>query len=141
MVIIPFNAKFSKDDPDYDPYIVWKLKDEEVMKYIIQIGLQGLKRVLENKAFTESEKVTKEIEEYELENNPILIFLQEKDMSEIENQPTKEVHRAYKIFCIENGYTEMTLSNLSKELNRRCGLKVIRRRIDGKLTGIYVKEK
>lgn len=141
LVIIPFNAKFSKDDPDYDPYIVWKLKDEEVMKYIIQIGLQGLKRVLENKAFTESEKVTKEIEEYELENNPILIFLQEKEMSEIENQPTKEVHRAYKIFCIENGYTEMTLSNLSKELNRRCGLKVIRRRIEGKLTGIYVKEK
>lgn len=139
LVIIPFNARFSKDDPDYDPYITWKLRDEESMKYIIQIALKGLQRVLENKAFTESKKVTKEIEEYELENNPILLFLQEKEMSEIENQPTRDVHRAYKMFCIENGYAEMTLSNLSKELNRRCGLKVVRRRINGKLTGIYTK--
>lgn len=139
LVIIPFNAKFSKDDADYDPYIVWKLKDRSVMEYIIKIGLEGLKRVLANRGFTESSKVAREIEEYELENNPIIMFLKEKDMSEIENQPTTDVHRAYKIFCIENGYQEMTLSNLSKELNRRCNLQVVRRRINGKLTGIYVK--
>lgn len=137
LVIIPFNAKFSKTDADYDPYIVWKLKEESVMEYIIKIGIEGLKRVLANRGFTESSKVTKEIEEYEEENNPIIMFLKEYDP---ENQPTKDVFRAYKIFRLENGHTgETTLSNLSKELNRRCNLQVVRRRINGNLTGIYVK--
>lgn len=137
LVIIPFNAKFSKNDADYDPYIVWKLKEESVMEYIIKIGIEGLKRVLANRGFTESSKVTREIEEYEEENNPIIMFLKEYDP---ENQPTKDVYRAYKIFRIENGFQgETTLTNLSKELNRRCNLQVVRRRINGNLTGIYVR--
>lgn len=140
LVIIPFNAKFSKNDPDYDPYITWKLKDEEVMKYLIQLGIKGLRRILENRGFTESRKVEKELTDYEIANNPILLWLQEKEISEIENQPTKEVHRNYRAFCIENGFTEMTLMNFSKEINKRLNLTVVRRRINGQLTGIYVKE-
>lgn len=139
LVIIPFNARFSKDDPDYDPYITWKLRDEQVMEYIIQIGLKGLEHVLTNNAFTESQKVQKELEDYEIQNNPILLFLQEHEEHEIVNQPTKDVHRAYKVFCIENGFVEMTLSNFSKELNKRLGLMVKRIRINGKLVGVYVK--
>ena len=140
LVIVPFNATFSKDDPDYDPYITWKLRDKEVMEYVIRIGIAGLKRVIENNAFTESTKVQKEMADFELQNNPILLFLQEKELWEIVNRPTKEVHKAYKIFCIENGFTEMTLSTFSKELSRRCGLSVKRQRINGQLIGIYVKE-
>lgn len=140
LVIIPFNAKFSKDDSDYDPYITWKLRDEVVMKYVIKIGVEGLKRVLENNSFTESEKVQKEIEDYELENNPILLWLQDVDITNIVNQTTKEVHKAYKMFCVENGFQDMTLSSFSKELKIRCGLTVKRVRINGSLVGIYVKE-
>ena len=138
LVIIPFNAKFSKDDPDYDPYIIYKLRSEEVMQYVIRIGIEGLNRVL-TEGFTESAKVQKEIEEYEIENNPILLFLQETEITKIINQPTKEVHRAYRVFCIENGFNEMTLSSFSKELGKRCGVVVKRQRVDGTLIGIYVK--
>ena len=139
LVIIPFNATFSKDDPDYDPFITWKLKDETVMKYLVRLGVEGLKRVLTNNAFSESEKVTNELRDYEIQNNPIMLFLQERDISEIENQPSKDVHKAYRVFCLENGYMEMTLSNFSKEINKRLGLVVKRVRINGKLCGIYVK--
>lgn len=137
LVIVPFDAKFSKNDPDYDPYIIYKLREPEVMRYLCKIAVEGLKRVIENKAFTISEKVKKAVEEYEVSNNPILLFLQD---AEIENQPTKDVHRAYRVFCLENGFSEMTLANFSKELNRRLGIGVVRRRINGKLVGIYVKE-
>lgn len=140
LVIVPFNAKFSKEDPDFDPYITWKLRSEDVMQYMIRLGVEGLRRILENNEFTQSQKVEKEVKEYEIQNNPILLFLNEKEESEIVNQSTKEVHKAYKMFCVENGFTEMTIGNFSKELNRRCGLVVQRRRINGKLTGIYVKE-
>ena len=139
LVIVPFNARFSKDDPDYDPYITYKLQDETVMKYMIRIGIEGLRRVIEAKAFTSSGKVQKELADYEVQNNPILLFLQEKDF-EIANQPTKDVHRAYRVFCSENGFGEMTLSNFSKEICKRCGMEVVRRRIGGKLVGIYQKK-
>lgn len=140
LVIVPFHAKFSKADADYDPYITHKLKDEQVMKYLVKLGVEGLQRVLKNNSFTESEQVTKEIEDYEIQNNPILMFLQEHDESEIVNQPTKDVHRMYKLFCAENGFIEMTLANFSKDLNKRLGLGVVRKRVNGKQVGVYVKE-
>lgn len=139
LVIVPFNAKFSKDDPDYDPFITWKLRDESVMEYIVKIAVEGLKRILINNSFTESVKVEKELEEYEVQNNPILLFLQEHEEWEFLNQPTKDIHRMYKVFCVENGFGEMTLSNFSRELNKRLGIVVKRLRVNGKLTGIYVK--
>lgn len=139
LVIIPFNAKFSKSDPDYDPYIIYKLRTEEAMKYVIRIGIEGLKRVLTD-GFTTSEKVEKEIEDYELENNPIMLWVQEFTLEKIVNQPTKNIHKAYRMFCVENGFSEMTLSTFSKELSRRYGLNVKRVRINGDLIGIYVKE-
>ena len=139
LVIVPFNARFSKDDPDYDPYITYKLRDETVMKYMVRLGVEGLRRVIESKAFTPSGKVQKELADYEVQNNPILLFLQEKDF-EIANQPTKDVHRAYRVFCSENGFGEMTLSTFSREICKRCDLEVVRRRIAGKLVGIYQKK-
>ena len=139
LVIIPFEAKFTKDDPDYDPYITWKLRDEAVMKYLVKIGVEGLRRVLKNNAFTEAAKVKKEMEDYELENNPILLWLQDHDVSTIYNQPTKSIHKSYKIFCVENGFQEMTLASFSKELSRRCGVSVKRVRINGEQISVYVK--
>lgn len=139
LVIIPFNARFSKDDPDFDPYITYKLRDEAVMKYLIRIGIEGLRRVIERRGFTISGKVEKELKDYEVQNNPILLFLQEKDF-EIVNQPTKDIHKAYRVFCAENGFVEMTLANFSKEICKRLDLEVIRRRINGKLVGIYGKK-
>lgn len=136
MVIVPFNARFSKEDPDFDPYITWKLKTREVAQYLINIGLEGLKRVLENKRFTESDKVAEEIERYEVENNPVLLFI-EDSRDEIQHEETKDVHRRYQIFCIDNGFKSMTLAGLSKEISRHLGYAVVRRRINGKLVSFY----
>ncbi len=61
LIIIPFNAKFSKDDPDYRPYIKYELREEESVQYLINVGLKGLKRVLENRQFTKSKKSRKRI--------------------------------------------------------------------------------
>ena len=140
LVIIPFNAKFSKDDPDYDSMLTHKLKTQEAMEYLIQLGIAGLKRVLENQDFTQSKKVAKEIEDYELENNPIMLWLKDRDLGDIVNHTTKDVHKAYRIFCVENGFNEMSLSAFSKELSKRCGVCVKRKRIKGTLVSMYEKE-
>lgn len=118
LVIIPFNAKFSKDDEDFDSGITWKLKKQDVAEYLIQLGIKGLKRVLENQDFTESRKVAVELEQFEKDNNPVLLFLNEVEESEILNNSTKEVFSKYDIFCYESGFTKMTRQTFSKEICR-----------------------
>ena len=139
MVIIPFNATFSKTDPDYDPYISWKLKDRSVMEYLCKIGVEGLKRILENRSFTQSSKVDAELKEYTEYNNPILLFLAETEAEEIINQETKLVHSKYEIFCSDNGFQCMGLANFSKEITRQLNCMVKDKRINGRKARVFVK--
>ena len=139
LVIIPFNAVFSEQDEDYDPYIIYKLKEQDVMEYLVRLGVEALKRVVEQRKFSYSEKVDDALKEYETENNPVLMFLDEVGQSGIENQLTDEVYRRYKVFCIENGYSEMTKTTFSKEVNRKLGLITKLRKMDGKVFRIYMK--
>ena len=137
MVIIPFNARFTKDDPDYDPYIIYKLKSAEAMEYLIQIGLDGLYDVLANNGFTESTKVEEAIEEYQEDNNPVLSFLKD---AEIEGRFTSDVYKEYQVFCIENGYTPYTLTALSRSVRQYLGLKAKKVWAGGKTKSKYVRE-
>jgi putative DNA primase/helicase len=139
MVIIPFNATFSKTDPDYDPYIAWKLKDQAVMEYLVKIGVDGLKRILENHGFTQSKKVDEEIKEYTEYNNPILLFLSEVEQDEILNQETRLVHSQYEIFCDDNGFQSMGLATFTKEINRQLECQSIPKRINGKRVRVFMK--
>lgn len=138
MVIIPFNATFSKNDPDYDPWIAVKLKDQEVMEYLCKIGIDGLKQILINHSFTQSSKVDDQLKEYTEYNNPILLFLAETEKEEIINQETKLVHSAYEIFCHDNGFQCMGLANFSKEITRQLNCMVKDKRINGRKARVFV---
>jgi putative DNA primase/helicase len=137
LVIIPFNAKFSKDDPDYDGEIKWKLQKREVAEYLITLGLSGLKRVLINKGFTESAKVKNEISEFEKDNNPLLLFFEDCPEDEILNHETKEVFARYELFCQRNGYSKMAMQTFTKAINKylECERRDIR--VDGKKKVIF----
>lgn len=141
LVIIPFDARFSKDDPDFDPYIKYKLIQEDALEYLALLGIQGLKRVLHNQAFTKSEKVAKSIEEYEEANNPILVFFKEIDIDEIVNEPTKEVYQKYNEFCLANSFTPMSNIEFSKQIKRRFDLEIINKTIKGKKYRIFVQRR
>lgn len=138
LVIIPFNARFSADDPDYDPYIKYKLRAQDSMEYLIQIGIKGLKRVLANSKFTTSVKVEKEIQEYEENNNPILLFFKEEP--KMENEPTKDVYAKYNEFCLANSFTPMSNIEFSKQVKKRFNLEIIDKTIKGKKYRIFVKK-
>lgn len=140
LVIIPFNAKFSKDDPDFDSGITWKLKKQDVAEYLIQLGLQGLKRILENQGFTTSKKVQDELDSFERDNNPILLFLEEVEDYEILNNETKEVFARYDTFCHENGFTKVAMQTFSKEITRHLDCKIADKKIKGRKCRIFVKK-
>ena len=138
LIIIPFNATFSPDDPGFDPYIKYKLRQPQCMQYLIQVGLSGLRRVLKNQKFTISDKVQKELNEYEEFNNPILLFF--RDEPKIENEPTNVVHRKYTEFCISNGFTPMSNIEFSKQIKKRLGMRIADKTIKGKKYRIFIKE-
>lgn len=138
LVIIPFNAYFTADDPDYDPYIKYKLRSDESMQYLIQIGIQGLKRVLKNRQFTVSEKVQKELEEYEENNNPILMFFKEEP--KIENEPTKVVYRKYSEFCLANSFNPMSNIEFSKQVKKHLKMEIVTKSISGKKHRIFIRK-
>lgn len=139
LVIIPFDARFSPDDPDFDPYIKYKLIKEDALEYLILLGLKGLKRVLKNQGFTKSEKVAKSIEEYEEANNPILAFFKEIDVDEIINEPTKDVYQKYNEFCLANSFTPMSNIEFSKQIKRFYDLDIVNKTVKGKKYRVFVK--
>lgn len=140
LIIIPFNATFSKSDPDYDPYIKYKLRDDSVMEYLILIGLQGLKRVLENRKFTSCEKVETELKEYEERNNPITLFFADTPIEEIENEPISLVFQKYKEFCAANDLQNMSQIEFSKLVNKHYELETKVMKINGKSTRVYIRK-
>lgn len=138
LVIIPFNATFSKSDPDFDPWIKYKLCAPEAIQYLIALGIEGLRRVLANKEFTTSESVEKQLQEYEKENNPIISFIDLIGLDAIENEVTTDVYKRYALFCAENGYNVLSNIQFSKQLSKRAGVKTEVRKVEGKSVRFYV---
>lgn len=140
LIIIPFNATFSKKDPDYDPHIKSKLSTEESMEYLIQVALDGLKRVLANNGFSVSDKVQEEIQKYNEKNNPVIGFVKELDVEvDIVNQPTKDVYTRYKIYCDDNGLTQLAQNMFSEQLKKEFGVESKPVRVNGKLVRLYTR--
>ena len=137
LVMIPFNATFTKDDADYDPFIKYKLITEDSIEYLIQLGIAGLKRVLHNNEFTVSKKVTNAITEYEEENNPIIAFINEVGADAIVNQPTTEVYLRYSTFCCQSQLQALSKIAFSKSINKRLGTNTVSRRINGAVIRIF----
>lgn len=141
LTIIPFDARFSADDPDFNPYIKHLLKTDEVMEYLIDLGIAGLKRVLLNRKFTGSTKVQKAMDEYEENNNPIIGFFRECEDEEfqIENEPTNVVYKRYQEYCLANSLQPMSNIEFSKQVNRILNMRVENKWLNGKKHRIFIK--
>mgnify|MGYP002518648981 FL=1 len=141
LLIVPFNANFSKKDADHDSGIKYKLQEQDVMEYLIILGLNALKEVIKNKGFTESSKVQEQLKEYEETNNPIIGFFEECEMEsfQIENEQSDKVFRRYKEYCVANNFNAMSKAEFSKQICRKLGLTTKTKKFQGKVFRIYTK--
>lgn len=139
LVIIPFNATFTRADPDYDVNIKYKLIQQDSVEYLIRLGITGLDRVRKNQGFTSSDKVQHQLDEYEEENNPILAFIRNTGKEMIINQPTNEVYKRYQVFMADNGFA-LPVSNIvfSKCINKLLGTEVKQKKINGKKFNLFM---
>lgn len=139
MVIIPFNAVFTKEDPDFDPFINEKLCKSECMEYLVRIGIDALLNVINRNGFSECKAADEEMNAYKLSNDSVLGFIQEYTAEAIENQSVASVYSAYELFCANNGLKPTTQIMMSKKIKTVAGYDVKRTRMNGKLHSIYVR--
>lgn len=140
LVIIPFNARFDKDNGNLNTYIWDDLKGTDSMEYLIKLGVEGLKRILKNQGFTESEKVQEELNEFEVTNNPVIAFFKETDKNNIENERTRDVYQLYTKYCYDNNLQAISAGEFSKQIKRYYGFTIVNRRVNKELCRIFVKE-
>jgi len=140
LVIVPFDAKFTPDDPDFRPFIKDELCEQSSMEYLIVLGLKALKSVLGKAQFTTSKRVQGQLDEYEQNNNPIIGFIQEIGLDGIINEPTKTVYRKYKEHCIANNFQALSAIEFSRQITKRCGFTTMVKRFRGGNCRVFVRE-
>ena len=140
LVIIPFDAKFSKDDADYDPFIKYKLREEPVIEALIAKAIPALREVLADQEFAQCDKVKENLEEFEISNNPILEFYAELDESEYLNEPIKAVYQKYNSFCLSNNLSAISAIEFQKQTKKHFNLVIKTVTLDGKKYRVYVND-
>lgn len=138
VVLVPFKARFTKDDPDYRPFIKYELREPENIEYLIKMAVEGLKCVLENKEFTTCELVEQEMATYEAENNSVTSFLNNGDVK-VENESVAEVYLAYGVYCRESNLHALSKIAFSKELQKQTGLVSKTTSLGGRSIRIFAK--
>lgn len=81
-MIIPFNARFSVLDDDYDPMIVDKITTPTALSYLLNIAIRGAHRLIKTGHFTEPQSVKESLEAYKTENSTVLSWIEDKELTE-----------------------------------------------------------
>ena len=140
LVIIPFDAKFTKNDADYDPFIKYKLREEPVMEALIAKAIPALREVLADQEFAQCDKVKENLEEFEISNNPILEFYAELDESEYINEPIKVVYQKYNSFCLSNNLSAISAIEFQKQTKKHFNVAIKTVTLDGKKYRVYAND-
>ena len=99
-IIIPFEKTFTDDNADKN--LLKKLKDE--LPGILNLALNGLRKLKEDGQFIETEKTIEAKEEYKKQNDSVAAFIDERVIESTDSFITKQsFYREYKDWCENAG--------------------------------------
>ena len=142
LIILPFNAVFTRDDPDFNPTIRQDILQMECMECFIRLGVEGLKRIISNKGFTKSEATEQAAEEYSMMNNPIKGFFAEQEEDYIFRATVDEIYLAYQEYCRGIGVKPEQIEtkiSFGKSVTKMFKVESYPKKINGKLYRVYRK--
>lgn len=143
LIILPFNAVFTNNDPDFNPTIRQDILQMECMECFIKLGVEGLKRIISNKGFTKSEATEQATEEYSMMNNPIKGFFAEQEEDYIFRATVDEIYLAYQEYCRGIGVKleQMeTKIGFGKSVTKMFKVESYQKKINGKNCRMYRKQ-
>ena len=123
-IILPFNITISADKQDKE--LSKKIINSE-LSGIFNWVLNGLKKLLENKNFTESEIVKNQIHQYEIESDSVLMFLEDENYEKSLSKTIRlnNIYYEYRTYCSNNGFVPCSCKKFSQRLEKN---KVIKKR-------------
>ena len=116
VIIIPFDAKFTPDNPDYDPLIGKKVSTEIAKSYLLNIAIKSAREILEKNKITIPSIVQKEIFKYEVGNNNVLQYCEDEPIKE--GVSVNESYAGYCIYCSRNNTIPYRLNKFIEEVTR-----------------------
>lgn len=81
-LFIPFNARFSPLDEDYDPLIEDKITTPTALSYLLNVAIRGAERLMRNGRFTEPASVKAALETYKTDNSTTLSWIEDAGLDE-----------------------------------------------------------
>lgn len=126
-LIIPFEVTIPESEQDKQ--LSQKIIANE-LSGVFNWVLDGLKRLLENKKFTESYKIKLAREQYEKESDSVKLFVEEKRYIPDTTMriPVSELYGSYRSFCLEDGYQPINKMGFKTRL-KNCKIIVEKKNI------------
>lgn len=117
-LIVPFNVKI--DESERDPELAAKIIAAE-LPAVFNWVLQGLRRLLRAKDFTECESARAALERYRKESNSVLMFVEEYGLQPGTGEPAKrqrlaQVYEEYRRFCLGSNYYPLNKTNFKSQM-------------------------
>lgn len=123
-----FNARFSRDDPDYDPRISDKLADEAAVEYMVKLGVEGLRRIIAQGGMTPNEASERIVGDIRTDNNTVLQWMDDESVGaeQFVGQPKSAMYEPYKDWCMDNGCQYVSSRTFAATVRDATGLTLCR---------------
>ena len=104
-LMVPFNAKFTAEDPDYDPLIFDKITTDNALSYLLNVAIRGASRLIKRGRFTEPQSVKEALEHYKTDNSTTLSWIDDKglDMDYFLDHSTDQLYADFTDWCKLSG--------------------------------------
>jgi len=121
-LIIAFDVTIPEAEQDKNLH---KKIIESELSGVFNWVLEGLKRLLSQKNFTQSEAVNRQIENYKIQSDSVQMFLADEGFEKCtsEYKEFKELFAMYRIYCNESGYHSCSKKTFGERL-RNAGFVV-----------------
>lgn len=131
ITILPFAAKFTPKDPDYDPDITDKVTTDAAMSYLLNLAIEGLHDLRKRGRFIQPRVVAEANEGYKVDSSSILQWFEDMQLPPItlQKKPIQAWYEQYKQWCHDAGYAKpFSRRQFVMELSAKYELEVSRKR-------------
>nr|WP_278842534.1 DUF5906 domain-containing protein [Melissococcus plutonius] len=130
---LPMYGKPKKKDPRF----ITNLTTDEALKYWIKMIVEGYMRLYKNQKFTESDKVKQFNDQYHIDNNSAIEFINDLKKEDIIGKKSPEVYQEYETWAEENGVNVQSKKLVKDTIYAIYGLEIKAKKINGKTCKVY----
>mgnify|MGYP001394843392 CR=1 FL=1 len=143
MMFVPFNAKFTPEDEDFDPHIADKVMTDNAMSYLLNRAIEGVNRLMKRGDFSRPKVVQEAMKKYKQQNSVVLQWYEDcgHDIDYLTEITKEEIYSDFDEWCVNSGvrgYDRLGKIKFYNEVEHLFGLVTQQRRVDGERRRYFV---